>query len=277
MINNFSRILGNSLLKSSNLLPLNRRLFPVDKSPFPESSSVLSLIREKKLSYRFVFSPEVKTNRTAFSLLKTIYASNEIPDFLLVHFPQLDVLTHREGINSIRKRELVTEIDSIIAKTTDLLSKDSHVITFSDHGMVAVTGYIDIIGKIRHLNLTKSDYVVFLDSVMARFWVFKPSAFRKIKVALSQEVNGTIIENQNEDMVNKFGNIMFVCSIGYIIFPNYYDPINPPKTMHGYIPSSFGSPLTGIFLADGLSKKFMKVKSSMTDLMPVLKHFIENR
>jgi len=211
-----------------------------------------SPLRAKTQSGRYL--PDLHPSacvQEAFDLLEATCCSNQRPDFLLVHFPELDQLTHQYGTKSSKRRELVRKTDSMIAKAIEMLGEDSYVITFSDHGMRDVEGYIDIATKIKTLFYHKGDLVVFLDSIMARFWIFKDSIFDKIIRFLSEEISGRIILPSKANMIDRFGHIMFLCSPGYIIFPNYYDS-RPPQAMHGYAPIPPNSPLNCIFLVNDL-------------------------
>ena len=275
-INIFSRGISHHKKLSSKLVPLEfSRFFAIDGDPFPDSSPITSLLREKGLSYRFVFFPEVKTNEAAFDLLKALCNPNQRPDFLLVHFPELDSVTHQWGVRSSQRRNLVSKTDLMIAKATEMLSKDSYVIIFSDHGMLNVRGHIDIASKIKTLGCLGEDFIVFLDSIMARFWIFKDSIFETIIRLLSEETSGTITLPKKSHMIDKFGDIMFLCSPGYIVFPNYYDA-KPPKAMHGYAPIPQNSPLNGIFLASDLPTTLTKERLSMTDVAFILKQTINS-
>lgn len=272
----FSRRVSHRKRLTSKLVPLEiSRFFAINESPFPDPSPITSLLRGKGFSYRFVFFPEVKNNEAAFDLLKALCKSNQGPDFLLIHFPELDPITHQQGTGSSQRRELVSKTDLMIAKATEMFSKDSYVITFSDHGMVDVEGYIDVAAKIKTLGHPGDDFVVFLDSIMARFWIFKDSISQKIIRLLSEETSGTIILPKKPDMIDKFGHIIFLCSPSYIIFPNYYNS-KPPKAMHGYAPIPPNSPLNGIFLASDLPTTLTKERLSMTDIALILKQTINS-
>jgi predicted AlkP superfamily pyrophosphatase or phosphodiesterase len=272
----FSRWIFHHGRLTSRLIPLETsRFFAMNACPLPNSSPIISLLQKKRLSYRFVFFPEVKTNEEAFNLLETLCNSNQRPDFLLVHFPELDPVTHEWGTKSSQTRNLVRKTDLMIAKATEMFSKDSYVITFSDHGMFDVRGCIDVATKINTLDCPRNDFVVFLDSIMARFWIFKNSTFEKIMQIFSEETSGAIIMPDKPQIIDKFGHIMFLCSPGYIISPNYYDS-KPPTAMHGYAPSPQISPLNGIFLANNLPTTLPDEKLLMTDIASILKQTIEH-
>jgi len=251
------------------------RYFSIDDSPFPDQTMVSLLLKEKGLSHRFVLFPEVKTNAAAFDLLKALSNSDRRPDFLLVHFPELDPITHEQGTRSNQRRKAVREIDSMIAEATEMLREDSYVLVFSDHGMLDVEGHIDVTRKIRPLGHPGDDFVVFLDSIMARFWVFEDSVSEKIIRLFNGETSGTVILPKKQDMIDRFGHIIFLCSPGYTIFPNHYD-LRPPKAMHGYAPIPQNSSLDGIFLASDLPTTLTKERLSMTDVAPILKQAIES-
>ncbi|MFH0897769.1 MAG: alkaline phosphatase family protein, partial [Candidatus Bathyarchaeota archaeon] len=95
-IDTFSRRIFRQGRLTSRLIPVETsQFFAMDTNPFPKPSPIISLLQKKRLSYRLVFSPQVKTNEEAFNLLETFSNSDQRPDFLLVHFPELDPVTHK--------------------------------------------------------------------------------------------------------------------------------------------------------------------------------------
>jgi predicted AlkP superfamily pyrophosphatase or phosphodiesterase len=266
----FSRWVFYRANLTSKLVPLETsRFFAVNRNPFPVPSPIISLLQKKRLSYRFVFFPEVKSNEEAFDLLETLSTSNQIPDFLFVHFPELDPLTHACGTKSSRTRNLVRKIDLMISNAVQMIGKDSYLIAFSDHGMLDVKGHIDITAKINTLDCSRNDFVVFLDSIMARFWVFNESTFEKITRLLNEETAGKIFLPDKPQTIDKFGHIMFLCSPGYVISPNYYDS-RLQAAMHGYASPPQISPLNGIFLTKNLPLKLPNKRLLMTDIASIL-------
>ena len=258
----------------SKLLPLQfSRFFNVNFDPFPNSATVISLLREKGLNYRFVFYPEVKTNVAAYKLIKSLNRQDKMPDFLLIHFPELDPVTHKFGIESQCRRKLVKELDVIIAKIHEALPPTSCLLVFSDHGMVKVKGQIDILSKVKRIGCLGKDFLVFLDSIMARFWMFDDHLVDEVIKILENEPNGQYFYCDKAKLRPFLGDLAFICNPGYVVFPNYYDQ-TLPKAMHGYRVNSDDSPLNGIFFSYNLPKT--RIPSSICDLAYVLRQIIES-
>lgn len=258
----------------SRLLPLPMsKFFNLDDDPFPLSATILSLLEERRLSYRFIFYPQVRTNEETYKLFKSLHGRIKMPDFLLIHFPELDPITHKFGIESAYRRKLVKELDLIIDKIYGTLSTTSHLIVFSDHGMIKVDGQIDIFSKVKRIGHLGEDFLLFLDSVMARFWTFDDHLVEKITKFLENERIGQFFYCNEPKLRPFLGDLAFLCDPGYIVFPNYYDQ-TPPKAMHGYQVNSLDSPLNGIFSAYNLP--IMSIPSSMCDLVYILRRAIES-
>lgn len=272
---NYKILHRNKVLSSKTPLKL-AKYFDINEKPFPEKSLIMSLLKEKGLSYRFIFYPDVKKNEEAFELFKLLYNTKKLPDFLFLHFPELDPVTHSLGIESISRIEFTRRLDLMISKIIRMVRNNSYVIVFSDHGMVDVKGHIDVSSKISEIGHLGGDFMIFLDSIMARFWVSKASLSEKITQTLDAEINGEIVRCGSPELNDVFGDLMFVCNPGYILFPNYYDQ-KPPKAMHGYpISPSSKSTLNGILLGINLPRMPKKNNFSMTDIASILKHTIES-
>ena len=92
--------------------------------------------------------------------------------------------------------------------------------------------------------IIEKDYLVFLDSTMARFWFFSESARRLIIELLSHIGGGHVLTQEEKDRYhlnyphNKFGDLIFLVDPGVLIFPNFYQNRHPVKGMHGYAPET---------------------------------------
>ena len=272
---NYKILHQNKVLSSKTPLKL-AKFFDINEKPFPEKSLIMSLLKEKGLSHRFIFHPEVKTNEEAFKLFKLLYNTKKLPDFLFLHFPELDPVTHSLGTESISRVELTRRLDHMIEKIFMMTSKNSYIIAFSDHGMIDVKNQINLYPKINKLGHLGRDFLVFFDSIMVRFWIFNNSLTQKIEKMLDDEIHGKIVYSKSSEMNEMFGDLMFLCKPGYILFPNFYDQ-KPPKSMHGYhITPSSKSPLSGILFVSDLLGISKENNFSMTDIASILKHTIES-
>ena len=276
-INVVSRYMSPQKVSLPKLVPLEvAKFFSKDSRAYPDNSPIITLLREEGLTHRLIFYPQVKANIEAFNLLKGLQSSNQAPQFLLIHFPSLDPAAHSLGPKSELVRQLVRQIDGMIREAIDMLGGDSQIIIFSDHGMLEVKGFIDVLNKTKAAGRLGKDFVVFLDSIMARFWIFRDSSLEAIAQILGSEPNGQVFRPPKQGMRDRFGDLLFLASPGYLIYPNYYDR-KPPRAMHGYdvsLPSE--SPLDGILFTVNMPNLTLPERLSMPDLCPILKQAIKS-
>ena len=275
-INIVSRYMSPQKVSLSKLVPLEvAKFFNKDSRAYPDNSPIITLLREKGLTHHLIFHPQAKTNMEAFDLLRGLRSSNQVPQFLLVHFPSLDPTTHSFGLQSGPVRQLVRQIDGMIGEAIDMFG-ESQIIIFSDHGMLEVKGFIDVLNKTKAAGRLGKDFVVFLDSVMARFWIFQDSSLEAIAQILGSEPNGRVFRLPKQGMRDRFGDLLFLASPGYLIYPNYYDR-KLPRAMHGYevsLPSV--SPLNGILFTVNMPSLTLPERLSMPDIYPILKQAINS-
>jgi hypothetical protein len=177
-------------------------------------------------------------------------------------------------MNSVQVKELVRQIDQIILETANMFESDQ-LIVFSDHGMLEVKGLIDVLNLVKKVGCLGKDFVVFLDSIMARFWVYKEYLLDYIAESLSSELNGQIFILDKDEIWNRFGNLLFIAMPGYLIYPNYYNK-KPPRAMHGYkIPLQSYSPLNGILFTANIPNLILPERLFMADLYAILKRALE--
>lgn len=158
-------------------------------------------------------------------------------------FSGLDSLGHKYGPASRQVRDYVMKIDhwiERIARTADTQGGWNFVI-FSDHGMAPVEGTVDIEAALNKTELVMpDDYLVFLDSTLARFWFRSPRARSTIESVLADIPVGRLLTDDEKkelgiDRVGEdFGELYYVLDEGYIVFPNYFHRTFCPVGMHGY-------------------------------------------
>ena len=120
--------------------------------------------------------------------------------------------------------------------------RDVRVHVFSDHGMSDVRACIDIQSTLKSTGLTfGEDYVVAIDSTMARFWFLRQGARLKIETALQGLVGGQVLSKS--DLIDmccdfpgqRYGELFFLASPGTLISPSFMGA-RPVRGMHGYDP-----------------------------------------
>lgn len=71
-------------------------------------------------------------------IVKHLIAKEDGPDVIMGHFLYHDSLQHDYGVNSAEAIYAMHYVDQLIAQIVHMLSEDSHLIVFSDHGHHAV-------------------------------------------------------------------------------------------------------------------------------------------
>lgn len=162
------------------------------------------------------------------------------------HLWDLDKVVHTYGANSKHVDSKLRELDDMLR---DVIVKfrrrhsQVNIIVFSDHGMLDVKRTINIQSEVDRSALEpESDYLMFLDSTLARFW-FRSVKARKIVVQILKDVKGGHILTKNELRRHridcspvKYGEIRFLADPGVLIIPNYFQEFEKVKAMHGYDP-----------------------------------------
>lgn len=199
------------------------------------------------------------------------------PDIIYVRLMNLDEVTHTHGINSNERIECVRDTDAAvqtIVKHVENVGLDPIIILFADHGMVNVTEKIDVMGAINNTGLREGrDYIVFLDSTMARFWAEQPILL-KIGSILEKLGKGRLLSKESlkryhAPLSRRYGDLVYLVDPGIIILPNYYQGTNTVLAMHGYDP---GIPnQDSIFMISGEGIETSEVDAAyLTDIMPTV-------
>ncbi|MFH1211582.1 MAG: alkaline phosphatase family protein [Candidatus Woesearchaeota archaeon] len=196
-------------------------------------------------------------------------------DFFFVY--ETDPIAHYSGPRSHaiknKMQEIDTKIKSIYSEAVREYGK-ADIFVFSDHGMVDVKHTIDVKVIVENSGLTPiKDYVVFYDSTMVRFWVNNEKAKKRIITLLSKIKHLTYLDDKLKAKyrirfrTRKWGDLLFLASPGYRIFPDYFAPVRfNTKGMHGYWPEHPDS--KGIFITNAF--KTAKKEISVVDFMPTM-------
>lgn len=251
-----------------------------------KASTIFDLFRNNKINFSYFkggLEYTHKSNKFLLNLRHLIsrsdcYTLNAVSkdstDFKFIYLMELDCITHKFGINSLQVRNKLKEIDNLLKKYLEKSNRPFIII--SDHGMVRVDGTIDIASRINSLGLVLGkDYLVFFESVIARFWFFNDEAKEKIINELKKIKEGHILDRKEKQEFgidfrdNKFGDLFFVLEPGKVIIPNYYQIKGGVKAMHGYLPQ-FNK---GVFLTS-LEINNKQVRTvDFIDIAPIIADF----
>ncbi|MEM4708890.1 MAG: alkaline phosphatase family protein [Fervidicoccaceae archaeon] len=190
-------------------------------------------------------SIEKQALKNAIGLLKKY-------DFVVVKLNSLDRLGHKYGPFSSNVRKRVKYLDDIVEEAINMLqSKISNFsfIIMSDHGMAPVEKTIDIeriLEKETRIKLLR-DYIPYIGSTFASFYIFNKKAEAIINELLQRIGEyGKIVSEEEELLgINRelYGHIIFTLNEKIIFYPNFFQKREIPKGMHGYIYTTFDSPI----------------------------------
>lgn len=183
---------------------------------------------------------------------------------LLGQFSDSDMVVHHCGPKSYERRKVMGEIDRKLREISNSYDDSATWIIVGDHGMTEVIEEIDVPALLapieRGLNVEMGrDYLLFLDSTMARFrW--KTEAGKTFLEEVRQQdrllKKGFFVDKQLADKHSipfpdrRYGDLIWWANNGVLLFPDYFhDPHMHVKGMHGY--NSDHDDMKGFFLAFG--------------------------
>ncbi len=207
-------------------------------------------------------------------------------DYRLIMFrlASPDRLGHKHGPDSKELGKKLREIDETVAEIIKRGTNSAppwSFIFFSDHGMNPVKGHVDLRGILNKLPLKVArDYIVFLNSTVASFWLNNDKAKEIIIEELEKIKPGIILDNQKlkelgiDKIGPEYGELLFALREGYVFFPDFYRRRTPPKGMHGYAFSTYDkppfiicSPDTSYSLNQQSGAEFINVMPTILDLL----------
>lgn len=179
------------------------------------------------------------------------------------HIGDLDKAGHRFGPGSEELKKALRRVDAGISKVWNVLKSryDAlQLLIIGDHGMVEVTGVVDVEKALREAGIELGVKVLpFLDSTMARFWFQDGEMAEPVSRALEGLEGGRILGQTDRDRYhlnyahNRFGDLIFLADPGILISPNYYQDKAVVKGMHGYSPDIPGQQSAFIVHASGIT------------------------
>ncbi len=181
----------------------------------------------------------------SFQELEASFSRDDRPAFALLYTPFIDGFLHEHVGDPDAVSGAVREVETRILHAVQAARAaydEVRVVVFSDHGMARTTGSHDLMMVIEGLGLREgTDYEVFYDSTMARFWFESPRAERTVRDALAALPYGGVLSNedlQREGVLfenRMFGELVFLMEPGRLIVPSYMGG-RAPRGMHGFSP-----------------------------------------
>lgn len=215
------------------------------------TESIFDILHDKGVPFEYLMFPV--TNCEDNNVLEsTLNAAEKGSLFYLLQFSDSDLLMHHYGTSGKERRDVAREIDRKISLLRDEFDKNFERVNWliiGDHGMTDIHTNLDVEeiiiqeGTKRGLTHGK-DFLIFLDSTMARLWALKPRAQEFIDQIFNHpklENSGTVIDqtfakkNRIPFRNKKYGDVIWWANPGVLIVPDYFHPRNYiVKGMHGY-------------------------------------------
>jgi predicted AlkP superfamily pyrophosphatase or phosphodiesterase len=238
----------------------------------------------KNVAYFFPLFPFSTSDARIFNGLCKLLKSEERCDLIMAHFIDLDATGHKYGAESAQYRKNLSIVDRRLEYLYGLLSKkysSVNLIIVSDHGMKKVLGGVNLLGSMRDRLSCKlgRDYIFFLDSTVARFWILNQRSHAPVASLLSSIPHGHVVgkremsERRFLQNNRSYGDMMFWLDPGYVFCPDFFmrSESGLPVGMHGYLEED--EDLFGIFIMN-LSRHFERGAQidpvSLVDVFPTV-------
>jgi len=193
---------------------------------------------------------------------------------VLLHYGQLDKVGHQFGPYSSEVNRELECIDASVEQVYHMVG--NHVdftMVFGDHDMEEVDTYIDLWEELKKLEATiPRDYLVFLNTPVARFWFNSDRARQEVCGLLEQckdygrVVSKSELAEREFPVHDKYGEVIFWLKRGVAINPDFYHEY-PLRGMHFYFDTP-GSTLLMLRHRDGDVK--LRDRGKLRDVMPTI-------
>lgn len=251
------------------LLPyffLNKSILEFGRKERERSNDhLLGILERNGFRVRFIHG----TMRTITRRLENhSVGENEV---LMIHYTDTDEIGHEYGPNSLEMKKILKSI-SVSVETIYSSGKFDFVVIFGDHNMVEVKRNIDLWAQLNNLDVKLiEDYLVFLNSPMARFWFRNNYPKKKVEEFLSSLNCGKIatkkeLKEREIPTDEKYGQLIFWMKKGTNISPDFYH-VSEIKGMHGYLDDVAETPLIVFHKSKEIR---LKAKGKLRDIAPTI-------
>lgn len=270
-------------LPSFSIVEDHKPIFEAGAMPLP---GIFDLLRAQGKTFKYLAHPISGNDDEIHKMCLDTFNAREEHAFVFAQFSDLDEGAHHKGPlvpegytpaanqtdedRAFMKRK-IAEIDRKCRAIHESLAANYdrfHFICIGDHGMAPVMQKVNVQKAVEDLGLKAGkDYVLFLDSTLAKVWFHTDQARERI-TALFKDVNyGRIIdeaERRERRIPNdrKYGDLMFAADPGVLFWPDYFHVVEHDiKGMHGYLEKgihwpprgggdTWGAETTGILILD---------------------------
>jgi predicted AlkP superfamily pyrophosphatase or phosphodiesterase len=258
---------------------------PIDQEGTLPQRTVFDEYRKAGIEYKYYMAPASGHDEPTMNVvLDEIKEGGQV---FFVQFSDTDGLVHKDGVSSETRHRVVKEVDERVRKLKEAMEErfeDPWIIICGDHGMVDCTEYIDIWGMVEekakaHKLENGEDYLMFLDSTLARFWFFTDQAKSILSPFLREHLTkgGEWIaesyrkERHISDNPEWYGDMIWKADVCVGIFPDYFHgPDDKYIGMHGYDCSEDTMKGTGIISNEKMQKQILIEEGGLESMCATL-------
>jgi Type I phosphodiesterase / nucleotide pyrophosphatase len=213
----------------------------------PGSTSIFDLLSRRKCQYA-VYSYHQGSDAKLLALIDTDLRRKQ-KKFYFLYLSGLDAFLHAHADQSAEAARCLDRYSRAITRLyrkAQLGYSRVRLHVFGDHGMAVTRTTVDLAARLAGLALREPrDYLCLLDSTMARFWFFSPTARAEIMSRLAG-AGGRWLEYSMlrslrawfED--RRYGEEIYLMPEGAVIAPSHMGQ-RAPRGMHGFHPSTANS------------------------------------
>ncbi len=213
--------------------------------------SIFDVMRSCGKTFKYLMFPDIFLNDDGV-LDAAVAAARQQHDLYLLQFTDSDSGVHTHSPTSVERHQIVKELDRKIRVLFEAYEKQHPGVQFlviGDHGMTDVHTNVDV-ATVVHGYASRShllhgvDYLLFLDSTLARLWYLTDKARRDLSGVWSLDPLGTTGKLMTPEDAAKhrvpppgerYGHAIWVAEPGVLIRPDYFHKIaESVKGMHGY-------------------------------------------
>tara|TARA_Y100000590_G_scaffold290468_1_gene326937 strand:+ start:672 stop:1880 length:1209 start_codon:yes stop_codon:yes gene_type:complete len=235
---------------------------------FGENPTIFDVARESGLQFNVLQSDSFglrnffsMPHTAANKLANQIANLNSDASLTYIYLHNLDILTHRYGVENDKFHTLLESVDEatriILEAYLSRFGKTANIILVSDHGMNHTKHFVDLTHLTR-LPGFGSEFLIALDSTMVRSWYFNPEKRPIIRSLIENSQSGEFITQEEitnygiNFETNKYFEDIYLLRPGFSLFPNYHSYLKP-YAMHAYAPENDDQTAIGIFSGESLS------------------------
>jgi hypothetical protein len=238
---------ANIPLKILKYFDISMKKHIIESNSLESTVTLFDLMRQNGTKFEYVGYPWKKGNQQILaSAEKHILNSSSA---VIAYIDEIDHDEHLYGVHSndfIKQLRIFDELCSSFLRKIMNIEKDIAVTIFSDHGMKDIDGTINLKDVVDSTELRiEKDYLLFLDSTIARFWTFNKNARESLTEVLMNTKGGHILSTE-ETIKYKinfksdiYGNLQYLADAGKLILPNFFSILQrrSMKAMHGWDPN----------------------------------------